>query len=134
MAWVCNQKIKRSQKSKWVSLVNNIEFSGYSLNTTFSRGIQHAISSAWAASSIITKSNEVLSSFLEKAPIKVVNITSALLSTSVTASCCLLRSSLDRVLSSLCMSFLVFLSLVFRSFPFNAWKNRLYHAKGNIYI
>lgn len=86
---------------------------------TFSRAIQHAISSAWAASSIITKSNEVLSSLRENAPVKVVNTTSAFLITSVTANCCLLRSSLERVRSSFWISRLEFLSLAFNNFPLN---------------
>lgn len=88
---------------------------------TFNKAIQHATSSAWAASSIITKSNVILSSLRDDAPVKVANTTSAFLRTSVTASCCLFRSSFASVLSSFLISLFAFLSLAFNNFPFNAW-------------
>lgn len=87
-------------------------------SNTFNRVIQQATSSAWAASSIITRSNVVDSSLREDAPVKVVRMTSAFFMTSVTANCCLFRSSLARVLSSFLMSLFMFLSFDFRSFPF----------------
>lgn len=94
---------------------------------TFNKGIQQAISRAWAASSMITRSKVVSFSWRVRAPVRVVRITAASLITSATACCCLCRSSLPRLRSSRRMSPRVRLSFAFRSLLFKTCGKDSFH-------